>query len=205
MPRRTKDEAEKTRQALLRAAEHKFFEKGVVSTSLQEIAKAAGLTRGAIYWHFKDKAELLRALSDNAFLPHERLLEDLAQQDLSDPLDALCANCCRTLDSILNDPHRRRLLTILTRRCEYLEELQALIVRNNSCRDKARAVFETILEKARRKEKLGPGWTPKTAALAMQSMIIGFVFTEMDYARPSRSRDAARTEAVRAFFKSLGA
>lgn len=59
--RRTKEDAQHTREALLDAAELVFAQRGVSRTSLQEIAKAAGLTRGAVYWHFKDKAELFNA------------------------------------------------------------------------------------------------------------------------------------------------
>ena len=62
MARRTKDEAEKTRNAILDAAEHVFNEHGVARTSLEEIARAANVTRGAVYWHFKDKIALCEAM-----------------------------------------------------------------------------------------------------------------------------------------------
>ena len=56
MARRTKEEALATRHALLDAAERVFGRRGVARTSLVEIAEEAGVTRGAVYWHFKDKA-----------------------------------------------------------------------------------------------------------------------------------------------------
>ena len=52
MARRTKQDAQATREALLDAAEHVFEQRGVARTSLNHIAEAAGLTRGAVYWHF---------------------------------------------------------------------------------------------------------------------------------------------------------
>ena len=58
MARRTKEDAEATRNKLLDAAAEVFFAKGVAGASLSEVAQAAGLTRGAIYWHFKDKVDL---------------------------------------------------------------------------------------------------------------------------------------------------
>ena len=61
MARRTKQEAQATRSHILDTAELVFEQRGVSGTSLGEIAKAAGLTRGAIYWHFKDKADLFNA------------------------------------------------------------------------------------------------------------------------------------------------
>ena len=60
--RKTKLEAEKTRQHLLDAALEVFWRKGVTSASLQEIAEEAGVTRGALYWHFANKEALFEAL-----------------------------------------------------------------------------------------------------------------------------------------------
>jgi len=58
--RRTKEEAEGTRTRIVDAAERVFRDKGVAHASLEDVAAAARVTRGAIYWHFKDKAELFR-------------------------------------------------------------------------------------------------------------------------------------------------
>lgn len=54
MVRRTKEEAQETRQQILEAAEKAFHARGVARTTLADIAKLAGVTRGAIYWHFQD-------------------------------------------------------------------------------------------------------------------------------------------------------
>ena len=64
MARRTKEDAEATRNALLDAAERVFYDKGVSRASLDDIAREAGTTRGAIYWHFKDKADLFNAMME---------------------------------------------------------------------------------------------------------------------------------------------
>ena len=60
--RKTKEEAAITRQRLLEAALAIFSQKGYAAATLEEIAQEAGLTRGAIYWHFGDKAGLYTAL-----------------------------------------------------------------------------------------------------------------------------------------------
>ncbi|MEJ2746340.1 MAG: TetR family transcriptional regulator [Anaerolineae bacterium] len=64
--RRTKEEAEQTRQALLDAALAAFSDKGYQATRLQEIAEMAGTTRGAIYHHFENKADLYKQLLEEA-------------------------------------------------------------------------------------------------------------------------------------------
>jgi TetR/AcrR family acrAB operon transcriptional repressor len=69
--RRTKEEALATRNRLLDAAELLFQAQGVSQTTLQQIAQQAGATRGAIYWHFKDKADLFNAMMERVILPLE--------------------------------------------------------------------------------------------------------------------------------------
>ena len=64
MARKTKAEAQGTRNRILDAAEAVFHERGVAHASLDQIAQAAGVTRGAIYWHFKSKADLYNTLTD---------------------------------------------------------------------------------------------------------------------------------------------
>lgn len=65
--KKTKADAQKTRNALLASALEIFFKRGVSRASLQEIAINAGLTRGALYWHFKNKEDLFDALFQQMF------------------------------------------------------------------------------------------------------------------------------------------
>ena len=64
--RRTKEEAEQTRQDLLDAALTVFSQKGYTATRLEDVARTAGVTRGAIYHHFGSKADLYGALIEEA-------------------------------------------------------------------------------------------------------------------------------------------
>jgi len=61
--RRTKEEAAVTRANLLKTALSVFSAKGYASATLDDVAKAAKVTRGAIYWHFKSKADLYNTLT----------------------------------------------------------------------------------------------------------------------------------------------
>ena len=62
MARKSKEEAEKTRQAVIEAALDVFSEKGYVKATFDEIAARAGFTKGAVYWYFRNKADLVSAL-----------------------------------------------------------------------------------------------------------------------------------------------
>ena len=62
--RRTKQEAAVTRATLLKTALSIFSAKGYSAATLDDVAKAAKMTRGAIYWHFKSKADLYNTLVD---------------------------------------------------------------------------------------------------------------------------------------------
>ncbi len=56
--RKTKEDAEETKDSILEAATKVFMDKGFSNASLEQIAKKAGVTRGAIYWHFKNKMDI---------------------------------------------------------------------------------------------------------------------------------------------------
>jgi len=60
--RKSKEEAEKTRYAVLEAALDVFSEKGYAKATFDEIATRAGYTKGAVYWYFKNKADLVSSL-----------------------------------------------------------------------------------------------------------------------------------------------
>lgn len=68
--KKTKEEAARTRRAVLKAAVKTFSLKGYSGTSLEAVAKEAGMTRGAIYWHFKNKYQLLDAVIQQT---HEKM------------------------------------------------------------------------------------------------------------------------------------
>ena len=62
MARKTKEEAQRTRQLLIESAIQQFALRGVTNTTLTDIADAAGVTRGAVYWHFASKTELFNEM-----------------------------------------------------------------------------------------------------------------------------------------------
>ncbi|MFO5701470.1 TetR family transcriptional regulator, partial [Klebsiella pneumoniae] len=89
MARKTKEEAQRTRQLLIESAIQQFALRGVTNTTLTDIADAAGVTRGAVYWHFASKTELF-----NEMWQQQPPLRDLIQPRQAieyehEPLNAL--------------------------------------------------------------------------------------------------------------------
>lgn len=157
--RRTKEDSEKTRTAILLAAEELFLEKGVSHTSLEQIARAAGVTRGAVYWHFQNKAHLFNEMLNQVRLPPEQLTERLSGCDGSDPLRSLYDLCLEAVQSLLTQEKKRRILTILMQRCEFTEELREAQERNNAFVQMFIELCEQLFARDECRVRLHPGMT----------------------------------------------
>lgn len=118
MARRTKEEAQQTREQLIGAAETVFHRKGVAQTSLNEIALEAGLTRGAFYWHFKNKQDIFKAMLDRQMAPLEQLGYIVDESDEADPLASLRESLLFVVRELEEDPRRRRVYEIIFQKCE---------------------------------------------------------------------------------------
>ena len=157
MVRRTKEEALATRASLLDAAEHLFLAKGVSHTSLNDIAIAAGTTRGAIYWHFKDKADLFNAMMARVTLP----LENVFQHDGArgeDPLPLLRAGVLRALRHTAEDEQTRRVFEVATQKVEYAGEMGAV-------RSRHVAVRQQFLDQMQRSLRRSARWRSQQLAI----------------------------------------
>ena len=75
--RRTKEEAEQTKEAIFQAGIRLLSEKGISETSMADIAREAGVTRGAIYWHFKDKEELIQEIHGRLHTFYRNLVDTI--------------------------------------------------------------------------------------------------------------------------------
>ena len=127
MVRKTKLETEQTRQQIIAAARTVFAERGVSRTTLAQIATKAGVTRGAIYWHFANKPALFFAMLEQISLPLiDRMDELLPADDPGDPLQSIRSHMCEVLQLIERDETARTTFEIITLKCEYVDEFASL-------------------------------------------------------------------------------
>lgn len=175
MARKTKAESELTRQQLLDAAEHLFAEKGVSNTSLNEIAAAAGVTRGAIYWHFANKVDLFDAMHARVALPLEEMELEILRQP--NPIAALRDYWIRAILRLMECDQSRRVVDILLRKCEYVQDFECASSRALQWRASSRELMSRAFAEAERKGLLGQDLTPETATFSTYSMITGLIYT----------------------------
>ncbi|MBY7379871.1 acrEF/envCD operon transcriptional regulator [Escherichia marmotae] len=125
MAKRTKAEALKTRQELIETAIAQFAQHGVSKTTLNDIADAANVTRGAIYWHFENKTQLF-----NEMWLQQPSLRELIQERLTagaehNPFQQLREKLIVGLQYIAEIPRQQALLQILYHKCEFNDEMLA--------------------------------------------------------------------------------
>ena len=190
--RRTKHEAQATREHLLDTAEQVILARGLSRTSLQDIAEAAGLSRGAIYWHFADKVALFNAIMDRVDLPLEQALararEGLQPEAAgaaaappgsataaSGPLGALRTLALAPFTLMLRDPRARRAFTILLHRAEFVGELAPLAARQDDAIQDCQRQMARLFEQAAQQGLLASGITPAIAATALLGLIDGLL------------------------------
>jgi AcrR family transcriptional regulator len=140
MPRRTKEDAAKTRQSLLIASRSVFSRKGYATTTLEEVAQEAGLTRGAIYWHFGSKAELYLALLDEYSGKSGEIIQAAAAQG-GTLLEILARVFTCMLEAIETDPALREVMEISLFKTERTPDLVAALQRR---RENTQALVQSI-------------------------------------------------------------
>jgi TetR/AcrR family acrAB operon transcriptional repressor len=177
MARKTKEDALATRDSILDAAEQLFLEQGVSRTTLQHIATAAGVTRGAIYWHFVDKAALFNAMMERAKMPLESAMEQLDQANSDDPLGELRNYMMSVLRMTVQDPKMRRVFEIATFKLEYVDELTAVRDRRLEGHAQWMARAEKRVRIGVRHGQLRPGLSPRAVALGLLALVDGLLRT----------------------------
>jgi TetR/AcrR family acrAB operon transcriptional repressor len=173
MVRRTKEEALETRASILDAAERVFFEKGVSRTSLADIAQAAGVTRGAIYWHFANKGDLFNEMFDRVLLPLDELKAASVNPEEADPLGRLIDICTVCLRDTAADPRRRRVFDILFLKCEFVEEMGPVMARYQSNMREGLGKIEVGLRNAISKGQMPADLNTRLAATMVHAFVGG--------------------------------
>jgi AcrR family transcriptional regulator len=106
------EQSEMTRAALLKAARELFTERGFADTATEEIVKRAGVTRGALYYQFRDKADLFRAVFEELDRALMQQISGAMQAAHGDLWDRLVQTGCRAFLDACLEPSIQRIMLI---------------------------------------------------------------------------------------------
>ena len=174
--RRTKQEAEQTRRRIMAGALRTFNRRGISHTTMEHIAEASGVTRGAIYWHFADKQALLAAIREDVSLPLiDRADFTLLSDRTADPLERVehfLLDVYRTVDE---DPRTRLTFSVMSFKCEYVGALEAELNEYARKMERTRKQLAQVYGDARDRHQLRAGLTPDIAALETTVFLAGLM------------------------------
>lgn len=175
MARKTKQQAQETRQHILDVALRLFSQQGVSSTSLAEIAKAAGVTRGAIYWHFKNKSDLFSEIWELSESSIGELETEYQAKFPDDPLSVLREILVHLLESTVTEERRRLLMEIIFHKCEFVGEMTIVQqAQRNICLESYDRIEQTLTHCINSK-MLPENLLTRRAAVMMRATISGLM------------------------------
>ncbi len=176
MARKTKEEAEKTFHALLAAAAVLFTKQGVGATTLNEVAQEAGLTRGAVYWHFKGKDDIIRALwetySVSKLEPLEMRLLALDGPKAKEDFEQIMIDL---LNLVRHDPQVGQAMQIVLHNVEFTENKSDLQEFLNAEKNQLESALVHAFSAISHAHQFRAGLNAETCALGFLSFLHGML------------------------------
>ncbi len=195
MVRKTKEDAEITRQRIIDAARELFVEHGVSNTSLDTIAKHANVTRGAVYWHFENKTELFHAMREQVFLPLIDRIDAtlLSSEKEQNPLTRIESFLLATINTLNEDEATRQTYEVLMAKCEYVDEFAEVLQQIlNNC-DGIVGNIEQVYQQAQQQALINPKHSPAELAMDTHLFFSGLLHMWVKDSDGSRFRNQAET------------
>jgi len=170
--RRTKEEAEITKQNILAAGLHVFSRKGYKATRVEDIARQANVTTGAIYHHFGGKSELFVALVEKS---EARVNQHVLQivEEGGTPATVLRRLLVRVFEFIEEDKDYRAMYELFINKTEFSPELSTLFRQSLEGRRQLAQYFSNLIMEGVEAGELRPDVSPQDAALALVGFMNG--------------------------------
>jgi TetR/AcrR family acrAB operon transcriptional repressor len=170
--RRTKAEADVTRNILLDAALAVFSRKGYADARLEDVAQEAGVTRGAIYHHFGGKVALYLALVAERFSRASHIWQETTQQG-GTPLQMLRRMMVRSLQYLEEDADYRAVQELVIFKTGHVAELAEGMARKQEGTRQLVALFTQLIEQGVAAGEIRREVAPGDAALAAIGLLNG--------------------------------
>ena len=192
--RKTKTEAQKTHQHLLDAALEVFWRDGVTRASLQAIAQEAGVTRGALYWHFKNKEDLFETLFEQQYADFFAAFNDQTLRDNQDVWTHLQHNLTTMFETLATRESKHKFCNVMFSKCEQTagnETITELACRYHRLFQKQIAY---ALQLSREQGRLPENTDIELAAIYLESSLVGLIKIWID--EPERFDLIAKSKRV---------
>lgn len=176
--RRTKTEALKTKEYLMLAALDTFYQKGIARTSLNEIAQAAGVTRGALYWHFKNKEDLFDALFQRICDDIESCMKEDSNNTIitNRPGQAFRLTLTRFFERLQHNELHYKFHSILFLKCEHTDQNEAVIAIAKKHQSLWREKIVAVLTDAVQQKALADNLDIDMAVIFIKSSLDGLIW-----------------------------
>lgn len=178
MARKTKEEAQATREGILDAAQVCFHEYGVAGTSLAMIGARAGFTRGAVYWHFKNKTEVLTAMIDRERVPFIERLRRTTSAKRTTPILDLRSALLVSFRELAEDERLRNMMEIMLRNDLSVESQAMQVLQLEASREEL-GIFAAAFQRARELGQLRDGVDVDTVARIVSTSLTGVLYSAM--------------------------
>jgi len=192
--RKTKTEAQKTRRYLLDAALEVFWRDGVTRASLQAIAQEAGVTRGALYWHFKNKEDLFETLFEQQYADFFAAFNDQTLRDNQDVWTHLQHNLTTMFETLATRESKHKFCNVMFSKCEQTagnETITELACHYHRLFQKQIAY---ALQLSREQGRLPENTDIELAAIYLESSLVGLIKIWID--EPERFDLIAKSKRV---------
>ena len=192
--RRTKEEAALTRQSILRSSLAVFSTKGYAAARLEDVARLAGVTRGAVYWHFRGKPGLYQALLE----AHSARAAQVVQAAIDEGgsfADVVRRLFARLLTAVEEDRGLQAALELGLFKTEDAAELRFVRRRQQQATDDLLHGLAEVIRQAAARGEIRPETEADAAARALLALQNGLILQWLHSPRSFSLREAAPTVA----------
>ncbi len=201
MARKTKEDAEETRKDILSAALTLFYEQGFTKTKLTDIADSLGLTKGAIYWHFKSKDDLFLTMMRDIDGKMNTRLVPLAES-IQTP-DELADFIREYVSQIVTEDEFYKYYSVIIFKIEWTADMETATKLLEKQNDEMIQFYESLIKKWLRKKIVKTKIQPKNVAKILSSIVDGVLFDSVQTNQREKA-PALIDNGLEIFMKGIG-
>ncbi len=199
--RKTKQQAQLTKESILLAALNCFSEQGFFNTSLDDIACKANVTRGAVYWHFSNKAEIFNALHEQLHEPFIQVILLDLEIETQQPIEQLKQLCIKLLHDLGENPVKVSTMKLFFQ-CDYSGDLAQFKQQHQDKKLQSLELFEQYFKRAQNNQLINPKTNPRILTLTLHCFLKGILFEFLNQSDLIDLKEQA-TAMIEQLFKGL--